>query len=152
MNDQTERHMHTESWVPATTKLVVDLIGPFVVHFVNGIARVHAPFCEDHHANILTDTNDIPLDGLMAPPPFDGYQPPGYMYHFKNGTGPSGRRGRCGSYYPEKLLFLNMTMKPVESNTCHLTFELPNPDMIVPLLPEQIFIQRNGATAWFNQP
>ena len=67
-------------------RLILDLIGPFVVHFCEGIARIHAPLCVDHHANILTDTNDIPLYGLPAPAPVDGYAK-GFIYEL---TGPTG--------------------------------------------------------------
>ena len=31
-----------------------------------------------HHANVLTDSNDISLDGLQAPAPPDGY-PKGFI-------------------------------------------------------------------------
>ena len=54
-------------------RLILDLMGPFVVHFHNDVARIHAPLCVDHHANILTDTDDISLDGLPTPAPADGH-------------------------------------------------------------------------------
>ena len=47
--------------------LMFDLMGPFVVHFCNRQVRISAPLCADHFANILTDSNDIPLDGLSTP-------------------------------------------------------------------------------------
>lgn len=151
MDDTTERNTHTETYGPAPTKLVVDLIGPYAVHFVNGMARVHAPFCQDHHANILTDSNDIALSGLTPPQSMVACQSSGFVYRFKDHTGPIGHPGTSATYCPEKLLLLNKAMDPVESDACNLTFDLPNPDIIVPLIPEQIFIHRNGACAWFEQ-
>jgi hypothetical protein len=78
--------------VSQTKCLVLDLIGPFVVHFTGGMARIHAPLCLDHHANIQTDDDDIGVYGLIAPAPQAGY-PEGFTYRM---TGPTPKAGTCG--------------------------------------------------------
>lgn len=51
------------------SELVFDLVGPFVVQFRKGIADkpgtayVYAPLCDNHHANILTDSDDVFVPG-----------------------------------------------------------------------------------------
>jgi hypothetical protein len=133
-------------------RLILDLIGPFVVHFCEGIARIHAPLCVDHHANILTDTNDIPLFGLPAPAPVDGY-PKGFIYNL---TGPIAHVAKfncldskfCST--PENLLILDKSLDPIDARECHLVLHAPRPDAMVPLLPEQIWIHQHSPGIWVN--
>lgn len=136
----------------APKRLILDLTGPFVVHFYNGEARIHAPLCVDHHANVLTDSNDISLDGLQAPAPPDGY-PKGFIYNLDGPAGHAGkfdclRSGRCAT--PEQLLILNKLIEPIDPSGCHLVLHAPSPDNIVPLLTEQIWIHENGPGIFVN--
>jgi hypothetical protein len=127
-------------------RLVLDLIGPFVVHLTGGMARIHAPLCLDHHANIQTDNDDIGVHGLIAPAPQAGY-PEGFLYRM---TGPTPKAGKCDCLNPERLLIVTMKLAARPATNCHAVIEVPNPNTIVPLLPEPIWIHRNGSGAWIN--
>jgi hypothetical protein len=126
--------------------LVLDLIGPVVVHFTGGMARIHAPLCLDHHGNIQTDNDDIGVYGLIAPAPQGGY-PEGFLYRM---TGPASKTGKCACVTPERLLTVTMKLAPLPTTNCHSVLEVPNPNTMVPLLPEPIWIHRNGSGAWCN--
>jgi hypothetical protein len=127
-------------------RLVLDLIGPFVVHFTGGMARIHAPLCLDHHANILTDNDDIGLPSLIAPAPQTGY-PEGFTYRM---AGPTPNAAKCNCPNPERLLIVTMKLGARPATNCHSVMEVPNPNTMVPLLPEPIWINRNGSGAWVN--
>lgn len=157
MTDTADKELtleHNPSMKPA---LVADLVGPFLVHFVDDIVRVHAPMCTDHHANILTDHDDISLHGILAD--CQTYcsstsHPPqtGYVYAL---TGPVGNPGPCagldGSHQQCLVLKSSKQKITVKNETfCHLVFELPKPDQIFPLIPEQIFIHKNDAPIWLD--
>jgi hypothetical protein len=130
----------------ASKRLILDLIGPFVVHFTAGIARIQAPLCVDHHANIQTDSDDIGVPGLLAPAPQDGY-PEGYTYRLQ---GPKPKAGKCDCLYPEQLLRVTLKLGAIDAARCHSILEVPNPNTMVPLLPEPIWIHRNGSGIWVN--
>jgi hypothetical protein len=133
--------------------LILDLIGPFVVHFQQGkekqgTAWIYAPMCEDHHANVLTDSDDTSLNGLSAPPPTTGYSA-GYVYEFEDSTAPSGvGRYKCDEDESKQLLVVQSGLDLVSETKCHLVLKVPCPDEIVPLHPEAIWIHRNKAKAW----
>jgi hypothetical protein len=126
--------------------LVLDLIGPFVVHFTGGMARIHAPLCLDHHANIQTDDDDIGVPGLIAPAPQVGFAE-GFTYRM---TGPTPKAGKCDCLTPERLLIVTVKLAAQKSTNCHSVMEVPTPNTMVPLLPEPIWIHRNGSGAWVN--
>ena len=127
-------------------RLVLDLIGPVVVHFTGGMARIHAPLCLDHHGNIQTDNDDIGVYGLIAPAPPAGY-PEGFIYRM---TGPASKAGKCDCLTPERLLIVTMKVAAMPATNCHSVMEVPNPNTMVPLLQEPIWIHRNGSGAWVN--
>ena len=127
-------------------RLILDLIGPFVVHFTGGMARIHAPLCLDHHANIQTDEDDIGVPGLIAPAPQAGY-PEGFTYRM---TGPTPKAGKCDCLTPERFLIVTMKLAAQKSTNCHSVMEVPNPNIMIPMLPEPIWIHRNGSGAWVN--
>jgi len=127
-------------------RLVLDLIGPFVVHFTGGMARIHAPLCLDHHLNIQTDDDDIGAPGLIAPAPQAGY-PEGFTYRM---VGPTPKAGKCDCLTLERLLIVTMKLAAQKSTNCHSVMEVPNPNIMVPLLPEPIWVHRNGSGAWVN--
>jgi hypothetical protein len=132
-------------------------MGPFVVHFCNGIVRIHAPFCLDHHANILSDNNDISLYGLLAPPPSDGYTT-GFTYELSgpDKTGPRSPDRKSNYSLPDvcadldKLLVVNKTQGAIDAKKTHLLLKAPRPDIIIPLQNEQIWIHRRDAKTWVN--
>jgi hypothetical protein len=122
--------------------LILDLIGPFVVHFCKGTARIHAPLCDNHHANLLTDTNDIPLYGLTNP----GSK--GYVYRFKNETTAPYPAPSHPHLADKKLLVMSHTRGEIPESQCHLLLRVPYPDKVVPLLSEPIWIHRGNANLW----
>jgi hypothetical protein len=151
----TEKSGNRPQGVPE--RLILDLIGPFVVHFCNGIARIHAPLCLDHHANILTDSNDISLYGLLAPAPSSGY-PTGFTYELSgpDANGPRAPKGEFNCLKPEfclnasELLVLNKVQKPIDAKLCHLLLRAPRPNRMIPLHAEQIWIHRRDSDIWVN--
>ena len=118
--------------------LTLDLIGPFVVHFCDGAARIHAPLCDNHHANLLTDSNDIPLYGLTE----QGSK--GWVYGFEDPTAPH-PAPKFKRLEDQKMLVMSHTRGKIPENQCHLLLWIPCPDKVVPLLTEQIWIHRGGA-------
>lgn len=140
-----KRRKQSETPQTLPKKLVLDLIGPYVVHFTDGCVRVHAPLCVDHHANILTDTTDTPLIGNSAPAPSGPMN--GFVYGL---TGPLSHRGNCQFRRYHELLVLTSQIAPIDVGNCNLMFEAPNPDVMLPLLPEQIWIHRNGSSTWVD--
>lgn len=127
-------------------RLVLDLIGPFVVHITGGMARIHAPLCLDHHANIQTDNDDIGVYGLIGPAPQGGYSE-GFTYRM---TGPTSKAGKSDCLTPERLLMVTMKLAAQTSTNSHSVLEVPIPNTMVPMLPEPIWIHRNGSGAWVN--
>jgi hypothetical protein len=136
--------------------LVFDLIGPFVVQFQQATKEhvsqgiICAPLCVDHHANILTDNNDISLNGLPGPAPTCAYSE-GYVYRFAEGHAPT---GAITFVPPNSRTILRVQydqnpscrLNPDEiAKKCHLVMVVPMPDRIVALRPEFIWIHRNGA-------
>src|SRR3974390_1022648 len=120
--------------------LILDFIGPFVVHLQKGIACIHTPICSDHFANLITDLSDISLDGQTA----QGGK--GFVYHFKDGTAPT--PGNCAFDQPEQLVLLSHNMDPLPAKDCHLVFKVPYPDLVVALHPEPIWMHKNDADVW----
>jgi hypothetical protein len=140
--------------------LIFDLMGPFVVQFQqstqgmdSGTAIICAPLCVDHHANILTDRNDISLAGNPAPPPEGGFCR-GYVYTL---TGPKGlSQFKSEPDAHKQILRVNYADRNYEGDDglridpdkigpkCHLVVKAPMPDRIVPLRPEAIWIHRNS--------
>jgi hypothetical protein len=128
-------------------RLVLDLIGPFVVYFTGARAKIHAPLCVDHNANILTDSDDIALAGsMLLPRPAGGYKE-GFIYHLE---GPTGSDDKCKCLRPEQLLLVSPKPDAVDPLQCHLVINIPNPNIMVPLLPDLVWMHRNGAKIWVN--
>jgi hypothetical protein len=147
--DEREKTESSGRAATASEPLAFDLLGPFVVHFCEGAVRICAPLCTDHHANILTDTNDISLLGLAEPIPIDGF-PAGYIYCLDVETRTPKDATKCHFTDPTQLLIATAHLDPVPAQNCHLVFKVPLPDSIVPLVPETIWIHRNGAATWVN--
>jgi hypothetical protein len=122
-------------------QLVLDLIGPFVAHLYKGKARIHAALCEGHHANILTDSQDVFLSGLNGPA-----KDKGYVYAFKDEKSPTA--GKLRYHNPREVIIAPFEMNPCNHGDCHLTFQIPYPDKVVGLLAEAIWMHRNGAEPW----
>jgi hypothetical protein len=139
----TEKSNQSED---ASMQLILDFIGPFVVHFTGGKARIHAPLCTDHHANILTDSDDVGVAGWMSiAKPVGGYKE-GFVYSLKGPT-PS---KKCNCLNPEQLLIVTLKLQEIDPDTCHFVLEVPNPNTMVPLLPDKIWMHKNGAHNWVN--
>jgi hypothetical protein len=130
-----------------TLPLVVDFTGPFVVCFNKTSVRIHAPMCASHYANVLTDSNDFALFGATAPPAARAKNPKGFVYQL---TGPRGNRGRCNRLNPNSLLLLSGEVDSILPARCHFVLQVPRPNTMVPLTPEQIWIHKNGSAMWVN--
>jgi hypothetical protein len=134
--------------------LILDILGPFVVHFCKsdrgGNVRICAPLCKDHHANILTDNVDISLNGLTQPNVNSGY-----IYELINSSSQDIKPedtilSRC-EIGGNPILMLEEDKKEfdlIQERTCHLIFLAPRPDVIFGLRPEPIWIHQNGAQRW----
>ncbi|MCU1306062.1 MAG: hypothetical protein JWN45_757 [Acidobacteriaceae bacterium] len=133
-------------------QLIVDLIGPFCVQFKQGIksgtARIFAPICENHFANLLTDSNDFHLDG--AKPPSRKPFKKGYVYEFERNTGPTGAPVYqfLSKEDADQILLIKQDTLPYQ--TCHLEVIVPCPDYVVPLQAEEIWMHRNKSKVWVN--
>jgi hypothetical protein len=114
---------------------------------------LRAAVCEPF-ANVLTDMNDIPLKGLNAPAPADGFIAPGYEYELQMGKGFKTNSGACEGLNDghSQLLVLKPQPKlpPVDSKKCFMIFKLPKPDQLFPLIPEWVFIHKGKATLWLD--
>jgi hypothetical protein len=139
-----------------TLPLIFDLIGPFVVQLewpVPDKATIFAPFCEDHHANLMTDAQDISLCGSKPPLPTSlcGTQPTecgNQVYNYSlNGPEPSNCFSLCDPDHPQKLLRVPLN-EQLDPATYHLKMIVPLPNKIVSLRPEQIWIHRNDSNQW----
>ncbi len=126
--------------------LMFDLMGPFVVHFCKGQVRISAPLCADHFANILTDLDDIPVDGLSAPT-FAGR-----IYALDPKLDPKRCHVAPCTISPDVLVVDQACKVPIPQQTTHLLMTAPPPDAISGLQADDIWIQRNGATAWISNP
>jgi hypothetical protein len=135
--------------------LVFDIIGPLVAQFQQGddyhagSAIICAPLCVDHHANLLTDSDDVSVKGLSAPAPNGGF-----VYHFLKDHAPTGAR-----WYlpppprPHSIFRVKYTKDdpvytldaPTIARKCYATFHVPMPNRIVALRPEFGWVHRNGA-------
>lgn len=135
--------------------LILDFIGPFVVHLHRDItvnpptctARIYAPQCPDHHANLLTDSNDVTLEPDVAA---DGTCS-NNSYHFESKTAPAG----TASYEfarSKQLLLISADIGPTDPKPYHIVLEVPFPNKIVPLIPEAIWIHRNKANTFVYNP
>ena len=146
--NQTAEQQHSAKSSNTPLQLVLDLIGPFVVHVCKDMARIHAALCLGHNANILTDSQDVFLSGLN--PRLDestaGLKTKGYVYGFEDKNSPVA--GRPNYYNSKEVIIAPFKMAPCKHGDCHLTFEVPYPDKIVGLLPEAIWMHRNGADPW----
>lgn len=121
--------------------LILDLLGPFVVHFCKNQVRINLPLCADHHANIVTDSNDIPLYGLRQ------VSRQGYMYDLEPNI--QRQSSKCTVEDSDKILLLEpRTVDPIPEQTCHLVVVAPRPDTVWGLHPEAIWIHKNGASRW----
>lgn len=144
-----------------TMPMIFDLIGPFAVHVEDPKKRqaiIYAPLCEDHHANLLTDAQDISLPGSALPPspPFGTEPKPTvhqrhYIYCL---TGPIA--SDCAQYDPERpreLLRVHRSgsLDAEAAGKYHLKMIVPLPDKIVSLRPEQVWIHRNGSDVWLTK-
>lgn len=130
-------------------ELIFDLVGPFVVQFKQGsgkkpgTAYVSAPLCDNHHANILTDSDDVFVPG-------NGDSAKGkYVYGFVDSNSPKGspRYKFADPVHEKQLLIVPFDCAPLEgkSTECHLVLKIPCPDYIIPLHAERVWIQKNTA-------
>jgi hypothetical protein len=153
MVSSTGQTVRTKSPIPPNRRLVVDLVGPYVAHFMRDSVNVVAPLCVSHFANILTDINDIPLKGLNPPVPAKGFPSPGYVYELQIGSGFKANSGPCGGLDGHnQCLVLKPQQKfpPVDSRNCSMIFKFPKPDQLFPLIPEWVFIHRGKAKCWLD--
>jgi hypothetical protein len=127
-------------------QLILDLVGPFVVHFCEGKVRISAPLCVDHHANVQTDSDDVAVPGIVPPVTSNG-KPKEFVYRL---TGPVSSGDKCKCLYPDQLLVVKRKMDPIPAAQCHSILEVPNPNTMVPLLPEQIWMHKNGPETWVD--
>jgi hypothetical protein len=127
-------------------QLVLDLVGPFVVHFCEGKVRISAPLCADHHANVQTDSDDVSVPGIVPPVTANG-KPKEFVYRL---TGPISSGDKCKCLNPEQLLVVKRKMDPIAAGQCHSILEVPSPNTMVPLLPEQIWMHKNGSETWVD--
>lgn len=145
-----EKHASESKELDRSQPLILDFIGPYVVHFHQDIAsdastriaRIHAPQCPDHHANLLTDSNDASMEPNVATD---------NVYRFKEKTAPVG--ADCYACPEAKqLLLMSTDLVPIDKGQCHLILEVPFPNRIVPLIPETIFIHSAKATNVISNP
>jgi hypothetical protein len=131
--------------------LSLDLVGPFVVQFKKGIndqpgsGYVYAPLCDNHHANVLTDNDDVSVPG-------NGDSPKGkYLYNLK---GPKGATAYDLAHPDDesKLLIVPFAGDPLAAQHYHLMLRIPCPTVIIPLLTESVWIHRHGANNWVTRP
>jgi hypothetical protein len=155
-HDQNSRSEDSKATCGLNPPLLFDVIGPFVSHFQAGILGhpgtvcIYAPICEGHHANIITDSDDISLYGLSAQGPLGGS---GHVYGFVDGNSPLGTdKYCCDGDDDKKLLVVSCDLPTTDKSQCHLTFRVPCPDRIVPLHNEEVFIHRNGSEYWVSNP
>jgi hypothetical protein len=135
--------------------LVLDVIGPFVVQFQQGDecrpgwAIICAPLCGDHHANLLTDSDDVSVNGLSGP------ADRGFVYRFCKDHSPKGARW-CQPRSSHDIFRVKYpTGDPVYSldaaavaRNCFATFLIPMPNWIVALRSECGWVHRNDAKMW----
>jgi hypothetical protein len=154
MNKSSGQNVKTSATVLPNGRLVVDLVGPYVVHFMRDCVNVYAPLCVSHFANVLTDVNDIPLKGLNPPAPADGFPSPGYKYELQFGSGFKANGGRCGGLddgHNECLVLKpDQAFAPVHSKNCNMIFKFPKPDQLFPLMPEWVFIHKGNSNHWLD--
>jgi hypothetical protein len=127
--------------------LILDVVGPFVIQFRRGhgqgTAIIMAPPCRDHHANLLTDRDDISVAGG------------GSVYKFRRGHAPTGAKW----YAPPRTNDIFRVLFDSAAGTrdgerngfhrkCHATFNVPMPNRIVALRPEVSFVYRNNTKVW----
>ncbi len=129
--------------------LILDLIGPTVIHLYkdrSGVihAGVYAPPCEDHHANLLTDSNDLSMESRDPSAKSISYQ-------FQTSSAPTASTSFTLNNSGQILLISN-ALSPVQADQCHMTLSLPCPDQIWPLIPEGIWIHKNGAGTFVSNP
>ena len=134
--------------------LVFDVIGPFAIQFEEGKsgkegrAIICAPLCFDHHANLLTDCDDVSVNGQTSD---EG----GLVYRFTEGQAP---KGAVRFPRPTGRDIFRVKYKAAKSpggidpddiaDYCHLVFEVPMPNRIEALRPELSWVHRNGSDVW----
>lgn len=137
-------------------ELIFDLIGPFVAQFKqgsggkHGLAYVNAPLCDNHHANILTDSDDVSVPGN------GDSDKRTYRYRFAEGSEPKGAsKYQFADAAAEKQLLIvpfDCALLEGKSNECHLVLEIPCPDYIIPLHSERIWIHKDLArSCWVTR-
>ncbi len=143
-------------------ELIFDLVGPFVVQFEQGNdgkagkAYVYAPLCANHHANILTDTDDVFVPGHGDSDKGDSEKEK-YVYKFVDDASPKGnsKYNLVDPEHERRLLIVHIDVPPLEGkkDQCHLVLEIPCPDYVIPLLAEQVWIHKNTArNCWVTHP
>jgi hypothetical protein len=130
-------------------ELIFDLVGPFVVQFKQGsgktpgTAYVSAPLCDNHHANILTDSDDVFVPGN------GDSRKARYVYHFVDSSAPKGAPMYkfVDAAHEKLLLLVPFDCTPLEggSDQCHLVLKIPCPDYVIPLHSERVWIHKNTA-------
>jgi hypothetical protein len=142
---KTERNKAMENKEPTCADklklpLILDLIGPFLVHLQkpnNKHATIYAPLCENHHANLLTDEEDISLDEV------------GCCYTLHNPV-PSTCFSQCDPDRPRELIRVKCSDPLNARGNYHLKMTVPLPNKIVSLRPEQVWIHKNTSNTWLT--
>jgi hypothetical protein len=133
----------------AIQPLIFDIIGPTIIHLYrneDGVIKVgvYAPPCEDHHANLLTDSNDVsmePIDPMMdsITYKFSKHDAPTPAHSFKLNSS-------------KDVLLISDPRSPVDPDECHMVLSLPCPDQIWPLIPEHVWIHQGPSTVFVDNP
>jgi hypothetical protein len=135
--------------------LVFDVFGPFAIKFKRGkngkpgTSVICAPLCFDHHANLLTDTDDVSVDGQSKQAKSN------YVHRFVEGHAPTGAPTfsppREGNIFRVKSKSEHFPYEINPENVakfCHVVFEVPMPNRIEALRPEPSWVHRNGSEFW----
>jgi hypothetical protein len=149
--------------------LIFDLYGPFVLNLhkpndrgAGGSVTIYAPLCEDHHANLLTDQDDISLCGLQPPPPLPCGSKPSkdkhplgpFRYHLR-GPVSSEHASKCDPHMNRQLLRVYYPSKSGAAfqsppTPFHFMMTAALPNYIMPLRPEQVWIHSNDCSTWIT--
>jgi hypothetical protein len=153
-SNKMEKKLKVEYVELENRPLVFDVFGPFAIHFQEGpdgkegTATICAPLCPDHHANLLTDTDDVSVMGQSKQGEHE------YVYSFSAGRSPKGasRFSRPIKHdifrVPSKTDKFSFEIKDDIAKSCHLVFKVPMPNRIEALRPEPSWVHRNGSDIW----
>ena len=156
MSNSTGDNTKTAESTLPKGRLIVDLVGPYAVHFTKCGVNVYAPPCVNHFANVLTDANDIPLIGLNAALPNSCSTSAGFVYQLeieeRSKRNPGAVKGLHDGHNGYLVVKPKDAFPPIDSTQCFLIFKLPIPDKIVPLMQEWVFIHKGSARQVWLDP